>query len=57
MLGLSIIPAIFVLLSAIVMKFYPLDGPEWLEQKLKLNRIHEEKEKEYIKYIKEQGKI
>jgi len=57
MLGLSIIPAIFVLLSAIVMKFYPLDGPEWLEQKLKLNRIHEEKEKEYIKYLKEQGKI
>jgi len=57
MLGLSIIPAIFVLLRAIVMKFYPLDGPEWLEQKLKLNRIHEEKEREYIKYIKEQGKI
>jgi hypothetical protein len=39
------------------MKFYPLDGPEWLEQKLKLNRIHEDKEREYIKYIKEQGKI
>ncbi|TFG16010.1 MAG: MFS transporter [Promethearchaeota archaeon] len=57
MLGLTIIPAIFVLISAIVMKFYPLDGPEWIEQKLKLNRIHEQKEKEYIKHLKEQGNI
>ena len=57
MFGLTIIPAIFVLVSAIIMKFYPLDGPEWIEQKLKLNKIHEQKEKDYIKYLKEQGKI
>jgi len=57
MIGIALIPAIFVFLSALIMKFYTLDGPEWAEQKLKLQRVHEEKEKEYIKYLKEQGKI
>ena len=57
MLGFTIIPAIFVFISAFIMKFYTLDGPEWTEQKLKLQQVHEEKEREYIKYIKEQGKI
>lgn len=57
MIGFTIIPAIFVFISAFIMKFYTLDGPEWTEQKLKLQQVHEEKEKEYIKYLKEQGKI
>jgi Na+/melibiose symporter-like transporter len=57
MLGFTIIPAIFVFISAFIMKFYTLDGPEWTEQKLKLQQVHEEKEKEYIKHLKEQGKI
>jgi len=39
------------------MKFYTLDGPEWTEQKLKLQEVHKQKEKEYIQYLKEQGKL
>lgn len=57
MIGFTIIPAIFIFLSALIMKFYTLDGPEWTEQKLKLQGIHEKKEKEYIQYLKEQGKL
>jgi GPH family glycoside/pentoside/hexuronide:cation symporter len=57
MLGFTIIPAAFVLFSAILMKYYTLDGPEWTEQKLELYQIHEKKEKEYIEYLKKQGKL
>ena len=57
MFGFTIIPAIFIFLSALVMKFYTLDGPEWTEQKLKLEQIHNEKEKKYIEYLKEQDKL
>lgn len=57
MIGFTIIPAIFIFLSAIIMKYYSLDGPEWTEQKLKLQSIHEKKEKEYLQHLKEQGKL
>jgi Na+/melibiose symporter-like transporter len=57
MFSFTIIPAIFVILGVVIMKFYSLDGSEWNEQKVKLNKIHEEKEKEYIRYLKEQGKL
>ncbi|MFW9897638.1 MAG: MFS transporter [Candidatus Thorarchaeota archaeon] len=57
MIALALIPAIFVLFSALIMKYFPLDGPEWNKQKLELKKIHDEKEKKYIKYLKEQGKI
>ncbi len=57
MFGFTIIPAIFIFISALVMTFYTLDGPEWTEQKLKLMQIHEEKEKKYIEYLKEHGKL
>jgi GPH family glycoside/pentoside/hexuronide:cation symporter len=57
MIGFTIIPAIFIFLSALIMKFYTLDGPEWTEQKLKLQGIHEKKEIEYLQHLKEQGKL
>ena len=57
MIAFTLIPAVFVFLSALIMKFYSLDGPEWTEQKLKLQRIHEKKEKEYIQHLKKQGKL
>ena len=57
MIGFTIIPAIFIFLSALIMKFYTLDGSEWTEQKLKLQGIHEKKEKEYLQHLKEQGKL
>ena len=57
MIAFTLIPAILLLFSALIMKTFPLDGPEWNKQKLELKRIHDEKEKEYIKHLKEQGKI
>ena len=57
MIGFTLIPAVFVFLSALIMKFYTLDGPEWTEQKIKLQQLHEQKEKEYIQHLKEQGKL
>ena len=57
MIGFTIIPAIFIFLSALIMKFYTLDGPEWTKQKLKLQGIHEKKEIEYLQHLKEQGNL
>ena len=57
MIILTIIPAIFLALSALIMLFYPLDGPEWDKKKKELIKIHEEKEKIYIQRLKEQRKI
>ncbi len=57
MIGFTILPAIFILISLIAIKFFPLDGPEWNEQKLQLKKIHEEKERAYLAYLKEQGVI
>jgi len=57
MIGFTVIPAIFALLSALIMKFYTLDGPEWTQKKEELQKVHVKKEKDYINYLKEQGKI
>ena len=57
MIGLTIVPAIFLIISAIVMLFYPLDGPEWDKKKKEIIKIHEEKEKAYVQRLKEQRNI
>ncbi|MBD3339863.1 MAG: MFS transporter [Candidatus Lokiarchaeota archaeon] len=57
MIGFTIIPAIFIIISALVVKFFPLYGPEWEEKKVELKKIHERKEKEYISNLKEEGII
>jgi GPH family glycoside/pentoside/hexuronide:cation symporter len=57
MIGFTIIPAISTFIGLIFMKFYTLDGPEWNEQKLKLKSIHKEKERNYLEYLKKQGKF
>jgi len=54
MLGFTVIPAICILISALAMKFFPLDGPEWNEQKTELKRIHAKKERAYLEYLKKQ---
>ena len=55
MIGFTILPALFILISVISIKFFPLDGPEWNEQKLQLKKTHDEKEKTYLTHLKEQG--
>ncbi|MFX0073696.1 MAG: MFS transporter, partial [Candidatus Hermodarchaeota archaeon] len=57
MIALTIIPGILIVIAAVVMKFYPLDGPEWKQKKLEISKIHEEKEKKYLEYLREKGKI
>jgi len=51
MIGFALIPSIFLILGALVMLFYPLDGPEWLSKKAEIIDIHKKKEIEYLKYV------
>lgn len=46
-----LVPAILLLICFLVMKWYPLAGPEWKETKTKLQKIHKEKEKEYLEKL------
>ncbi|MHA1354780.1 MAG: hypothetical protein ACTSR1_06380 [Candidatus Heimdallarchaeota archaeon] len=48
---LCIIPACLLLLSAFAMRWYPLDGPEWIEKKKYILELHEQKEKEYLQSL------
>ena len=57
MIGFTIVPAIFLLISALAMKFFPLDGPDWNKQKVELKKIHEEKEKKYLEYLKKHNNL
>jgi GPH family glycoside/pentoside/hexuronide:cation symporter len=52
-----IIPAIGLFISAISMFWFPLDGPEWEKKKKELMKIHEEKEREYMKKLVENGRL
>ncbi|MCP4760983.1 MAG: MFS transporter [archaeon] len=56
MIGFTILPAIFLVIGFIIMRFYSLDGPEWDKKKKEINLIHEKKEKEYIEFLKNKGK-
>lgn len=49
---LGIIPACLLLLSAFMLHWYPLDGPEWIEKKKFIFQLHEQKEKEYLESLK-----
>jgi len=57
MIGFAFIPSIFLLLGALVMFFYPLDGSQWLTQKAEMIKIHEKKELEYLKHLEEKKKV
>lgn len=56
MIGFTLVPAVFMFISALVMKFFPLDGPKWDAQKMELKVIHDQKEKEFLEYLKEERK-
>jgi len=57
MLAFCLIPAILLAFSAIFMRWYPLDGPEWKEKKKSLIELHKQKEREYVKRLAEDGKL
>jgi len=48
MFTFCLIPAIGLILSAISLKWFPLDGPEWFEKKEELYKLHLQKEIEYL---------
>jgi glycoside/pentoside/hexuronide:cation symporter, GPH family len=52
MIGFALIPSIFLIFGALVMFYYKLDGPKWLSQKEEIMEIHEEKERNYLDYLK-----
>lgn len=56
-LGFTLVPAICLILAAIALRWYKLDGPEWYEKKKELNAIHLQKEEEYIAQLRKEGKI
>jgi GPH family glycoside/pentoside/hexuronide:cation symporter len=51
MIGFSLIPAIFLILGALVLFYYSLDGSQWISQKNEIIKIHEEKERVYLEYM------
>jgi len=51
MMGFALIPSIFLILGALVMFYYSLDGPHWFAQKDEIIKIHEEKERAYLEYL------
>jgi GPH family glycoside/pentoside/hexuronide:cation symporter len=56
--GYTLVPSVFFLISAItLLKWYKLDGKEWLAKKSELAKIHLQKEKEYIEHLQKEGKI
>ncbi|MEX2680805.1 MAG: MFS transporter [Candidatus Sigynarchaeota archaeon] len=57
MIAICIVPAIFLFVAAAIIKFYPLDTPEWKANKEKLKAIHEQKEREFIEKLRKEGKI
>jgi len=48
MFTFCLIPAIGLILSAISLKWFPLDGPDWFEKKEELYKLHLQKEIEYL---------
>ncbi len=56
LIAFCIVPAILLVLSALTLRWYPLDGPEWLKKKKYIMELHEEKEKEFLKSLSEKSK-
>lgn len=51
MAGFSLIPSIFLIISALVMFLYPLDGPKWRVTKKEIIKIHKKKELDYQRQL------
>lgn len=54
LIAFTLIPAIFTLITTIVMKWYSLDGPEWKRKKEEIKILHEKKNTEYHKWLETQ---
>lgn len=56
-LAFTIVPIICLIIGIIALNWYNLEGEDWEKQKLKLQEIHQNKEKKYLESLKEEGKI
>ena len=56
-LAFALIPIICLTIGMIVLHWFPLDGPEWKAQKVKLHEIHVEKEMRYLEKLKSEEKL
>jgi GPH family glycoside/pentoside/hexuronide:cation symporter len=56
MIAFCIVPAILLFFTGFSLRWYPLDGPEWLKKKKYIMELHEEKEKEFLKSLSEKPK-
>lgn len=54
LIAFALIPAVFLFLALISLKFFPLDGEKWEKKKSKIFALHQKKEKEYLKTINEE---
>ncbi len=57
MFTFCLIPAIGLILSAISLIWFPLDGPEWFEKKKEIYNLHLQKEEEYLKELQKKNII
>jgi len=51
LVAFCLFPSALLFISAFVLRWFPLDGPEWLKKKKYIMEIHEEKEKQYLESI------
>lgn len=52
LIAFTVFPIICLIITALSLKWYKLEGKEWQEQKKKLQLIHIQKEKEFIESLK-----
>jgi GPH family glycoside/pentoside/hexuronide:cation symporter len=50
-IGWMLFPTILLFISFIAIRYYPLEGKEWLETKQNLAKVHKEKEKERLEEL------
>jgi Na+/melibiose symporter-like transporter len=56
LLGYSIVPVSCIIISAIALFFFKLEGPEWIQKKKALQQLHIEKERAYMEELKQKNK-
>ncbi len=57
MFAFCVIPAVLLAISALFLKWYPLDGPRWKEKKRYIMELHQKKEEEYVKILAAEGML
>jgi glycoside/pentoside/hexuronide:cation symporter, GPH family len=52
LIGFTLVPALVLFIAIAFMIFFPLDGSEWEKKKAIIRKIHLEKEREYLEFLK-----